>query len=153
VRWKAQDALDRRFNWLWLWTARKPQGVPRAFWMRLRALRIIVALLFGVMWAEGALCLLVALGWSRRFGWREPVLLVGASVAIGATLVSLEALHWIIKRRFVRWLREQDYRMCLHCGYVLTGLPDEHQCPECGAAYKLEETVGEWRAWVPRVHV
>lgn len=31
------------------------------------------------------------------------------------------------------------YPFCIHCGYNLRGLPDNHRCPECGVCYSLEE--------------
>ena len=27
---------------------------------------------------------------------------------------------------------------CIHCGYTLEGLPDQHICPECGRPYSFE---------------
>jgi len=27
---------------------------------------------------------------------------------------------------------------CIHCGYTLTGLPDQHICPECGRPYSFD---------------
>jgi len=34
-------------------------------------------------------------------------------------------------------------RVCLWCGYDLTGLPDYHACPECGLAYDPQATAIE----------
>lgn len=28
---------------------------------------------------------------------------------------------------------------CTYCGYDLTGLPDDHRCPECGEVFSLAE--------------
>jgi hypothetical protein len=32
-------------------------------------------------------------------------------------------------------LRKEPF--CIHCGYDLTGLPDGHNCPECGRHYRF----------------
>jgi predicted RNA-binding Zn-ribbon protein involved in translation (DUF1610 family) len=32
-------------------------------------------------------------------------------------------------------LRSRKEPFCIHCGYDLTGLPDNYTCPECGEAY------------------
>ena len=54
---------------------------------------------------------------------------------------------------------------CIHCGYCLKGLPDDHRCPECGAKYSfaecclyLKDPVGyrerkEKEAWAERQRV
>jgi|GEM_PF-2049482 len=34
--------------------------------------------------------------------------------------------------------------LCDCCGYELRGLPDHHECPECGAAYDLSVLSSEW---------
>ncbi len=33
---------------------------------------------------------------------------------------------------------------CIHCGYNLTGLPDNHRCPECGRPYSWR-VIAEYR--------
>lgn len=33
---------------------------------------------------------------------------------------------------------------CIHCGYELSGLPDHHQCPECGVPYDFK-AIDEYR--------
>jgi tRNA(Ile2) C34 agmatinyltransferase TiaS len=35
----------------------------------------------------------------------------------------------------IAWRRRAPF--CIHCGYDLQGLPDNHRCPECGEHYTL----------------
>jgi hypothetical protein len=32
-------------------------------------------------------------------------------------------------------IRQRKEPFCIHCGYDLSGLPDNHTCPECGEPY------------------
>ena len=34
-------------------------------------------------------------------------------------------------------IRSRKEPFCIHCGYDLTGLPDNHTCPECGESYEF----------------
>lgn len=38
-------------------------------------------------------------------------------------------------RLTARGIQLKTNPFCIHCGYDLTGLPDGHQCPECGATF------------------
>ena len=48
-------------------------------------------------------------------------------------------------RRFAQALIDNDCQNCLRCARSLTGLPTEHNCPACGAAYEMELVVAKWR--------
>ena len=38
-----------------------------------------------------------------------------------------------------------DGKLCGNCLFPLKGLDAEGECPECGTAYSIEETVSRWR--------
>ena len=41
-------------------------------------------------------------------------------------------------------IRARREPFCIHCGYGLTGLPDNHACPECGRRYSFR-IIDEYR--------
>jgi len=53
-----------------------------------------------------------------------------------------------MKKRYHKRLHKYNNKVCISCGYPLEGLPDEHQCPECGQAYNIERTVYLWTQWI-----
>lgn len=36
-------------------------------------------------------------------------------------------------------IRLRTEPFCIHCGYDLTGLPEDHRCPECGVPFSLHD--------------
>jgi hypothetical protein len=69
--------------------------------------------------------------------WLVPTFLV---LMFGLSIIRLVAV-----RRFCADLFAHDFEICVECGYSLTGLPERHQCPECGKAYDMKETRLAWR--------
>lgn len=49
------------------------------------------------------------------------------------------------RHRAKRLLLKHDFRVCNTCRYILTGLPDEGACPECGQKYERAELRGLWQ--------
>jgi len=54
-----------------------------------------------------------------------------------ALVLSFAAVAVLQSRRW-RFFRSAA-PLCTYCGYNLTGLPDEHRCPECGEAFSLAD--------------
>jgi len=59
--------------------------------------------------------------------------------------LALSIIRLVAVRRFCSDLFAHDFEICVECGYSLTGLPERHQCPECGKAYDMKETRLAWR--------
>lgn len=98
-------------------------------------------------------------GWGegfRQLGWRW-VFFMPALLAIAGSIASfflprqfLANIWWLGPKAFI-WalmlpvtqlkhvmhakLQERKDRFCIHCGYGLTSLPDNYNCPECGRHY------------------
>jgi hypothetical protein len=51
-------------------------------------------------------------------------------------LVIIISLPFILAgQAFSQAVKLRDEPFCIHCGYGLVGLPDNHRCPECGRPY------------------
>ena len=64
-------------------------------------------------------------------------LLPGALVLAGVSIWRL--------RVFRRFIRQNEYLVCLQCGYSLRGIPDHYECPECGVEYDHARLRVEWK--------
>lgn len=86
--------------------------------------------------------LLIAFFVGGLFFWpiRGPLLFVGAKLAIFVVTVTVSLAGWV----FGRATKARSEPFCIHCGYNLSGLPDNHRCPECGRPYSWR-TIDEYR--------
>src|SRR5262245_2454090 len=55
-----------------------------------------------------------------------------------------------VRIHFAKHLAENSGLVCPDCGYLLHGLPDNHQCPECGRAYTMIGLRMEWLRWMSK---
>lgn len=71
----------------------------------------------------------------------------GYGIVVVSVLTVGRRLYRRSKRRFCRLLAASGFRMCLQCGYSLTGSSDHGSCPECGRSYRLDDVVAAWTQW------
>jgi len=85
---------------------------------------------------------LVALFVAGLFFWpvRSVLLVLGIKLAIFVGAVALTLAAYVF--RCAAKARAEPF--CIHCGYNLSGLPDNHRCPECGRPYSWR-TIDEYR--------
>jgi hypothetical protein len=79
---------------------------------------VVLGLLVGSLW-NGA--------------WLMPLWFVG--IKIVSICVVIPFLLLLEMARQAICARKEPF--CIHCGYGLSGLPDNHTCPECGRAYSF----------------
>lgn len=105
-------------------------------------------------------------GWSElreQVGWRW-VLLLPLAISLAMCVLAFFQPRWLVFSglafKFIVFSgavafalalyvlnRARQVRLepfCIHCGYNLTGLPDEHRCPDCGRPFKLR-VIDEYR--------
>ena len=70
---------------------------------------------------------------------------VAALLAV-VTVVCAAAQYRLYRRDVekMRWLEARDFEVCIECGYELSGLPGEGNCPECGSPYTREQLKQLW---------
>ncbi len=86
---------------------------------------------------------------SAAVAWRTCS--VGGSLLVLVGVVVWIAAYSRCKRRLAARAVLHHMELCCACGYELTGLPDTHRCPECGAEYSKAEVVRKWREWFDRL--
>jgi hypothetical protein len=88
--------------------------------------------------AVGVLALLGAAVFMPALG--VALLVVGFKLFVFVGAVAISLAGYVI-RCAARARREP---FCIHCGYNLTGLPDNYRCPECGRPYTWK-LIAEYR--------
>lgn len=67
-----------------------------------------------------------------------------------AFVASATALPLIVNRRLIAYVTKAQYDVCVTCGFQLCGLPEIHDCPECGTQYSRSENQIRWHAWIDK---
>jgi hypothetical protein len=126
------NPMGRRLFW------RRPAWIPRVYWRRVCFLRWLGA-------GCGATCLGVLL-FSHRVGDRYVFLFYQA--LMWTWLLIFAVFPRVVFRRLTHQLLANDCLICLSCGYLLHGLPEEHVCPECGTPYRADDLRHAWQHWL-----
>lgn len=99
--------------------------------------------------AIAIVCFVLALGlavwrYSRApklLAWQRYTILV---LGLMPTLVCYPIYAKLERRVRGNW-QQSGGRLCMHCGYMLIGLPPRGRCPECGSSYDLDADLKHWR--------
>jgi hypothetical protein len=127
--------LHSRVRRLWTNTLGKtPPVMRRGLQWFLAGSAVLVVLAIGVEVARDLMGI-------RKTRW-----ITLATMAIGWTpfLVLLPIWRWrtLSLRRLVT---STGFRVCIHCGYDLSSLPESGTCPECGKQYEIEAVREVWK--------
>lgn len=125
----------------------RPRDVPNAYWRSLKSLKTSARR----AWSTG---LLLSLGGLLVFG--EPTIMSQGIFLVVAPLVlegiSLSYRIGKSKMRFSQVLSVHDWKVCINCGSVLTGLNPARRCPGCGGVYDFTSLRYTWEDWLYGTH-
>ena len=77
-----------------------------------------------------------------------PITQSGKAVKVASLIVMTVCLGQYVQGiRRIRRLKKDNYEVCLNCGYLLHGLPDNWRCPECGAGFDKKLLKENWLKW------
>lgn len=148
VRWRFGSDVCPYWNAI---TGSAPSNVPRAFWKSLTWTIMLARITGALFMAAGLVCCIGILVPSGKpmgiFGFNG-IRIISALAVVHFTVYAYGVR--IARGRFAKHLQSNDYRVCFECGYLLTGLSDSCDCPECGAFSSLLETRKRWSVWLNR---
>ena len=123
------------------WESDAPRFVRRFYWRMIPLLLPLVVALCSVnLWNLGS---------TDPFGpWPIPP---GLVVVLVLAFLWASAMN-LWEKRLVKRLRAADYKLCPHCGYVLSGHEGAFDCPECGIACDLDKIHAVWRSFRPIIY-
>ena len=127
--------------------ARTLKGMPIVLSRPLRPLRLLALVLLPLAVVPPFLLLLDAFDMLHLdVPTRYVVATVWLYVAPCLCCLLFIAIYWRVAT--IRSLvRKSNHELCTRCGYSLSGLPERHNCPECGEAYDLEYVRRCWKSW------
>lgn len=109
----------------------KPLRFPYYVWRACLSVRVF-------WWSSVVITFIGVLVWNR---YASVFILV-----IPLVVLTAKSLAKRIIRGLVTSASQCDWRTCLRCGYCLSHLASEHQCPECGETYDADILVRCWIA-------
>jgi hypothetical protein len=75
-----------------------------------------------------------------------PMISIAALLLVAARVM----IQYLVARTLQKRIGDEHFKVCLECGYPLTGLLSVGRCPECGAYYNIAETQEYWTSWLFR---
>ncbi|MCH7704378.1 MAG: hypothetical protein IIB61_04630 [Planctomycetes bacterium] len=101
-----------------------------------------------IAWAVSMFCVVVCLAlYPRSFVNTSRAFRISFAFWMLGTPYGCRVFYRRSKARFGTWLSSNDYQVCIECGYLLTRLPSEYTCPECGTDYEKTALAGLWLEW------
>jgi len=125
----------------------RPTWMPRGMWMCLSGTRAVGRAASAVLLVLLLLHILAGLGQlgvirlPRGLAEYSQHLLMPTALLL---FLVLAVVPRVGTKKFFARLRAHEYEICTNCGYSLHGLPEDHDCPECGTAYRVEQIRETW---------
>jgi len=117
---------------------RCPKDVPGAYWRRVRRLRLWAVLCSFAWLGSGVVLLFLA---------PDKAITLGFLAMWGVCLAVFGVAPRYMNTSLQRKVRENQFRVCKECEYILTLDPSTHRCSECGTSFEGASLQAEWEAW------